>query len=86
MKHLATPSFWTAYARLPRPVRDLADRSFERLKSDPYHPSLRLKPVGGLWSVRVGLRYRALSVRDGETHVWFWIGSHADYEELIGRR
>jgi hypothetical protein len=34
--------------------------------------------------VRVGLRYRALAVEVDEGALWFWIGSHADYDALIG--
>jgi hypothetical protein len=27
--------------------------------------------------------YRALGVRRDDTIVWFWIGSHADYDKLL---
>lgn len=83
MKHHATSAFWAAYENLPEQVRILADASFERLKTDPTHPSLRFKPIDRLWSARVGLRYRALAVRDGDDLVWFWIGSHTDYDRLV---
>jgi hypothetical protein len=53
------------------------------MKSDAYHPSVRLKRVGRYWSARVGLGYRAVAVRDGDDFVWFWIGSHADYDRFI---
>jgi len=36
-----------------------------------------------IYSARVGLGYRALAVRDDDTVVWFWIGTHADYDRLI---
>ncbi|MBP0614840.1 type II toxin-antitoxin system RelE family toxin [Jiella mangrovi] len=85
MKHQATSAFWDAYDRLPTAVQKLADRNFQLLKADPSHPSLRLKPVGRLWSVRVGLRYRALATRHEDTLIWFWIGSHAAYDQLVGR-
>ena len=84
MKHVATGRFWEAYERLPQPVRELADRNYDLLKRDPHHTSLHLKKVGRFWSVRVGLRYRALAVEQHSALVWFWIGSHADYEKLIG--
>jgi hypothetical protein len=42
-----------------------------------------LKKVGRFWSVRVGARYRALAVDVDEGLLWFWIGSHADYDDLI---
>jgi hypothetical protein len=67
-------------------VRELADQSFERLRQDPHHPSLRLKKVCEFWSVRVGLRYRALARDREEGLVWFWIGSHNDYDSLLRHR
>jgi hypothetical protein len=59
VKHFATPEFWASRAALPAAIRQLADRSFERLERNPSHPALRLKKVGRYWSVRVGLHYRA---------------------------
>jgi hypothetical protein len=64
-------------------VRDLADRNFELLKADPSHPSLHFKSIGRFRSVRVGLHYRALAVDSGGDLIWFWIGSHAEYDRLI---
>jgi len=83
VKHAASPPFWTAYARLPDDVRGLADKSYDRLKANPRHPSLQLKKVGRFWSVRVGSRYRALAVEVDSGLLWFWIGSHADYDALV---
>ena len=83
MRHLASRRFRTAYGQLPEPIRNLADRSYDQLKRDPSHPSLHFKKVGRFWSVRVGLRYRALAVQEGEDMLWFWIGSHSDYDALI---
>jgi hypothetical protein len=85
MRHFASPAFWEAYRRLPQAVRDLADKNFALLKSDPEHPSLRLKKVGRYWSARVGLRYRAPAVEVDGGLLWFWIGSHADYDAMIGQ-
>jgi mRNA-degrading endonuclease RelE of RelBE toxin-antitoxin system len=82
--HLASPSFWRAYRDLPEHIRELADRNFALLKENPQHPSLHFKKVGRLWSARVGLRYRALATEVDEGFLWFWIGSHADYDALIG--
>jgi len=70
--------------RCPLSVRNLADANFALLKRDPRHPSLQLKKVGRYWSIRVGLRYRALAVDVDDGYLWFWIGSHADYDKLIG--
>jgi predicted methyltransferase len=68
---------------IARWVRDLADKNFALLQHDPHHPSLRLKKVGNLWSVRVGLRHRALARVRMEGIVWFWIGDHEEYERLL---
>ena len=83
MRHHATDRFWQCYETLPADIRDLADRNFEKLKRDPEHPSLHFKKVGRFWSARVGKSWRALAVNDGEDMVWFWIGSHADYDKLL---
>jgi hypothetical protein len=85
MRHFASRSFWAAYEKLPEQVRVLADKNYALLKQNPQHPSLQLKKVGRFWSVRVGLRYRALAVASDGDLVWFWIGSHADYDALVGR-
>jgi hypothetical protein len=82
--HLATPAFWAAYPALPDTVRALADKNFALLKSDPRHPSLHLKRVGSYWSVRIGLRYRALAKERREGLVWFWVGTHDRYDQLVG--
>lgn len=86
MRHHANPRFWRCYRGLPQEVRQLADRSYELLKSDPAHRSLNFKKVGQFWSVRVGLHYRALAVETRSDLVWFWIGSHTEYDKLVGRR
>jgi hypothetical protein len=85
VRHFATAEFWRAYRRLPGHARDLADKSFALLKADPDHPSLHLKKIGRIWSVRVGLRYRALATEVEDGLLWFWIGSHADYEKMLRR-
>jgi len=84
VNHRATPRFWHCYHRLPAEVQRLADSCYELLRQDSRHPSLHLKKVGRLWSVRVGLHYRALAVEDGTDLVWFWIGTHGEYDRLIG--
>jgi hypothetical protein len=72
------------YRSLPPEVRALADQAYARLKQDPRHPSLYFKKVGRFWSARVGAHYRALAVEVPDGLVWFWIGSHADYDRLLG--
>jgi hypothetical protein len=83
MKHLASPSFWELYERVPDPIQELADKNFELLKADPNHPSLHLKKAGKYWSARVGIKYRVLGVNVDEGVLWFWIGTHAEYDKLV---
>ena len=84
MKHRATPRFWLCYRQLPEDVQRLADKSYALLRQNPKHPSLHFKKVGRFWSVRVGLHYRALGVDNNDELVWFWIGSHANYDTVLG--
>ena len=86
MRHFALPRFWQHYRQLPKEVRDLADKSFAVLQADPQHSSLHFKRVGRrkqLWSVRVGIHYRALASEKPEGIVWFWMGTHGDYDKLL---
>jgi hypothetical protein len=83
LKHFADPDFWLCYRPLPAAVRALADKNFALLKEDSRHPSLRLKKVGLLYSVRIGLHYRALAKERPDGLQWFWIGNHAAYERLL---
>ena len=83
MRHFTTPSFWECYDKLPSSVQELADKSYKLLKTNPKHPSLHLKKVGKYWSVRVGIKYRAVAVEVEEGLLWFWIGTHAEYDRLV---
>lgn len=83
MTHHASPSFWACYDALPAAVRDLADKQFALLNANPRHPSLHFKRIKRFHSVRVGVHYRALAVDAPDGMLWFWIGSHADYDRII---
>jgi hypothetical protein len=83
MKHHADPDFWQLFDALPTKVQKLARKNFVLLKSNPKHPSLHFKRVGQYWSVRVGLEHRALADEARDALLWFWIGTHKDYEKLI---
>ncbi|MFZ0960558.1 MAG: hypothetical protein WAO35_06595 [Terriglobia bacterium] len=79
----ASKEFWALYHNLPEPVREQARKQYELFAQDPFHRSLRLKPVGPFWSVRISRSYRAVAARRGDQLYWFWIGSHRSYERLI---
>ena len=84
----ATPEFWACYAELPDAIKVRARAAYAMWRENPRHPSLHFKslPANGeeVFSVRIGLHWRALGIRDGDEMIWFWIGSHADYDRLIG--
>jgi hypothetical protein len=83
MKSSTTPDFWASYRDLPPEIKSRARIAYRLWQSNPRHPSLRFKKVGRLWSVRVGGGYRALSLLEGDTFYWFWIGTHDEYERLL---
>jgi hypothetical protein len=83
VKHRTSPEFWRHYNKLPDDVRRQADRAFSQLKINPSHPSLHFKKVGPYWSARVNLNYRALAIQSGDSCKWFWIGTHARYDQKI---
>ena len=68
---------------MPKSVQQLADKNFALLKRDTQHPSLHFKKIDRFRSVRVGLAYRALGLEVPDGILWFWIGSHADYDRLV---
>ncbi|BAS55028.1 hypothetical protein NIES2135_57040 [Leptolyngbya boryana NIES-2135] len=83
MRYRATPDFWYCYRQLPEEIQELADRCYELLKQDSRYPLLHFKKVGQFWSVRIGLHYRALALEEGDDIAWFWIGTHAEYDQLL---
>lgn len=84
MRHVANEDFWNAYGALPEAVRNRADKCFALLKQDPKYPSLHFKKIGPRWSARVGSGYRALALEIDGGYLWYWIGSHADYDRMLG--
>ena len=73
--------------RLPREAQVQAHSAYRLFKQNPFHPSLyfkRLNATEEVYSVRIGLHYRALGRREREDLiVWFWIGTHAEYDKLL---
>jgi hypothetical protein len=79
-------SFWKAYEKFPKNVQKTADIKFQFWKQHPFHSSLKFKCVNvkaNVWSVRITIDYRALAVKDGNDYIWYWIGSHEDYNNLV---
>jgi hypothetical protein len=79
--------FRELFDALPDEVQRRARRAYHRFIDDPNYPSLHFKLVDAqrsLYSVRINRDYRALGVRDNDRILWIWIGSHDEYEELLG--
>lgn len=89
MRSIRTVRFKALYEQLPEHVQRDADEAYRRFKDDPSYPGLNFERLQGiqppLYSARVGRQYRALAGRNGDTWVWFWIGTHADYDQLLER-
>ncbi len=81
-----TQQFWDAFAGLPPEAQQQAKSAYRLFRNNPAHRSLRFKKLEGedhTYSVRIGLGYRALGAMKGNRIVWFWIGSHQDYDRMI---
>ena len=88
MKSRTTAQFRKAFADLSGQVQQQARKAYRQFKQDPGHPSLRFKKVHPelpIYSGWIGRKHRAVGQLDGETVVWFWVGSHADYEKLLSQ-
>lgn len=83
--HYTNRKFWLFYNQLPKDIQHIADASYQLLKTNPNHPSLHFKKVNKYWSVRVGKAYRALGIKVKNGILWFWIGTHDEYDRLIGK-
>jgi hypothetical protein len=86
MKSYTTREFRRLFASLPRHVQRQARQAYRLFRQDTGHPGLHFKRVHlapPIYSARVGIGYRAVGVFDADTITWFWIGSHANYDQLV---
>ncbi len=89
MKSGATTRFWSLYRSLPETVRRHARNAYRLWDDNPSHRSLHFKQVHAtrpIYSIRIGLHWRVLGERHGDEIIWFWIGTHAQYDRLVARR
>ncbi len=86
MKSVTTEKFRQLYAQAPPDRRKKIKRAFQLWQLNPAHPSLRFKKVHNtlpIYSARVDLDWRAVGVLKADTLVWFWVGTHQQYEALL---
>ncbi len=85
MKSYRSKQFRKLFSQLPVSVQEQARAAYQLFRTNPYHPSLHFKqirPDASVYSVRIGRGYRAIGIWKDDTIVWYWIGSHADYDKL----
>lgn len=86
MESRATRQFWRLFSALPVDAQRDAKRAYRLFESNPAHPSLQFKKLEGeesIYSVRIGLNFRALAVRKHDRAIWYWIGNHSEYDRLV---
>jgi hypothetical protein len=87
VKSRALPEFWACFNNLPPSVQKVARKNFALWKKERTLKSLAFKKINDdLWSVRAGSGFRALATFNDGCYVWFWIGSHDEYERLLRKR
>lgn len=86
MKSFTTKRFRDCYAVLPEHIQLLTSRNYKMWLKDSSHPSLHYKQVHTtkpVFSARVGISFRVLGIQQNDEMIWFWIGSHSDYDKLL---
>jgi hypothetical protein len=86
MNSRTTDRFWRCYKKLPEQIKVNAKDAYEQFREDPYYSSLHFKRVHStrpIFSIRITKNYRAVGIQQDNEIIWFWIGSHADYDKLL---
>mgnify|MGYP001344808296 CR=1 FL=1 len=84
MKSVRLASFIKTFDKLPIEIKRQTVETYIKWKLNPKMLSLDFKNIRkNIYSIRVGLNYRAFAKKDKDTYMWFWIGSHEDYNKMI---
>jgi hypothetical protein len=79
----AAPEFWELYRKLSPEIRAAARDAYQLFSQNPAHPGLRVERLRfdtRAWSVRVTRDVRAVALRHGDEWLWFWIGTHKEFD------
>ena len=88
-----TRQFRHQYSNLPPKIQGLTKSACRFFHQDPQHPSLRHhhlddKKSGShapdSYSVSITMQYRAIYVQERGVNIWYWIGTHAEYDRFTG--
>ena len=94
-RNVRTKVYRDRLAKLPAGISELAQAAFRVFLQDPEDARLENHPLddtrrgrhrAGSRAISITRRYRAIYVVDGDTNVWYWIGSHEDYNVFTGRK
>ena len=88
MNSRVTEDFLACFGALPDMVKAQVRKAYRLWRQNPSHPGLHFKRVHArepIYSVRVSIGWRALGLWEGDTVYWFWVGSHPEYDRLLGR-
>lgn len=88
--------FWKLLGKLPTEIQGLAKTRYKNVfRKMPRHPMLdgewytHKVAKRRVYRIEVGQNYRCLAFYDesqeSESYVWYWIGSHEEYNGLIKR-
>ncbi len=86
MKSRITSRFRQMFVDLSKQVQEQTRKAYRQFKQNPNHPSLRFKKVHPklpIYSVRINKDYRAVGQLDQDIVIWFWVGSHTEYDQLL---
>ena len=81
-----TKRFRDLLANLPNVIQRQTKEAYDKFQKDPYHPGLHFKRVHSkrpIYAVRISKDYRVLGIQGDAEIIWFWIGSHSDYDKIL---
>lgn len=86
MNSRMTSQFRKLLANLPKEIQQQSKEAYRRFRDNPYYPSLyfkRIHSTQSIYSVRISRDYRAVGVQHSNEIIWFWVGSHSDYDRML---
>lgn len=88
MKSQTTIQFRKQFSALPKQIQEQTRKAYRQFQDDSSHPSLRFKKIHSqlpIYSARINKDYRVAGQLEQDTVIWFWIGSHAEYDLLLNQ-
>ena len=89
MSSHTTQQFRKLLKNLPKEIRKQAKEAYKHFEDNPYHPALYFKRIHStkpIYSIRISRDYRAVGIQHNNGIIWFWIGSHSDYDKILKRK